>query len=231
MATGGASQDRPPPSAALNDLALRLASVLDCDVADGSRLAPDFRERRLCHGAVLAPQGAPVARCWFVFEGALSLSAFGEDGQMAQVATYGPGEMAGAFPDPCEQAGELCAQGASEVIEIDTTQLHVLIAREPAVGRGIALLLARQHSMLVNRLAGRMILSAAGRVYAELLSLADREGVVSPPPIVTALALRANTARETASRALAAAERRGLIERDAAHLRIVSVERLRGLVA
>ena len=103
MATGGTSQDRSSPSAATHDLALRLASVLDCDLADGVRLAPAFRERRFEHAVVLAGQGEQIARCWFVVEGALSLSAFGEDGQMALVATYGPGEVAGAFPDPREQ--------------------------------------------------------------------------------------------------------------------------------
>ena len=231
MATGGTSQDRSSPSAATHDLALRLASVLDCDLADGVRLAPAFRERRFAHAVVLAGQGEQIARCWFVVEGALSLSAFGEDGQMALVATYGPGEVAGAFPDPREQAGELCAQGPSEVIEIETMRLRDLIACEPVAGRGLSLLLARQHTMLVDRLAGRMILSATGRIYAELLRLADGDGHVSPPPVVTALALKANTARETASRALAAAERRGLIERTAVSLRIVSAERLRGLVA
>lgn len=213
-----------------SELAVQLASVLDCTCEEAARAAPAFRERRLAPGAVLAGQGEPVAACWFVIAGNLGLSAYGEDGQMAQIATYGPGEFAGAFPEPREQAGELAAQGLVELIEIESTRLHALMARELAVGRGMALLLARQHELLVDRLAGRMILSAAGRVYAELLRLADEEGTIAPSPVVTALALRAHTARETASRALAAAERRGLIERDGTSLRIVSTTRLRALV-
>ncbi len=212
------------------ELAERLMSVLDCGAADATRFAGAFRERRLPHAAVLAGPAQTMALCWFVVEGSLSLSMFGEDGQMAQVATFEPGELAGAFPEPREQAGELCAQGSTELIEVETARLRDLVTGEPAVGRGMALLLARQHTLLVDRLAGRMMLSAAGRVYAELLRLAGEGATIAPPPVVTALALRAHTARETASRALAAAERRGLIARDGAALRIVSVDRLRALV-
>lgn len=216
MATGG-------------ELAERLMSVLECEADTALRLAPAFRERRLPHGEVLATQAGQTALCWFVVEGSLSLSVFGRDGQVAQVATYGPGEFAGAFPEPRGHAGELCTQGPTELIEIDTVRLRDLVAGEQGVANGMALLLARQHTMLVDRLAGRMILSATGRIYAELLRLADERGAIVPPPVVTALALRAHTARETASRALAAAERRGLIERDGESLRIVSRDRLRAL--
>lgn len=211
------------------ELAERLMSVLDCEAADAVRLADAFRERRLPHAAVLAGPAQTVASCWFVVEGSLSLSLFGEGGQTAQVATFGPGELAGAFPEPREQAGELCAQGPTELIEVETARLLDLVASEHAVGRGMTLLLARQHALLVDRLAGRMMLSATGRVYAELLRLADGAATIAPLPVVTALALRAHTARETASRALAAAERRGLIERDGSVLRIVSPDRLRAL--
>lgn len=213
------------------ELAERLTSILDCEVQIAARIAPEFRERHLPPASVLAGPAQVMTLCWFVVEGGLGLSMFGEDGQMAQVATFGPGELAGAFPEAREQAGELCAQGPTELIEIETARLLELVAGEPAVGRGMALLLARQHALLVDRLAGRMMLSAAGRVYAELLRLAGSEATIAPPPVVTALALRAHTARETASRALAAAERRGLIERDGAALRIVSPDRLRALVA
>ena len=212
------------------ELAERLTSILDCEAADAARLAPAFRERRLPHAAVLAGPAQPMALCWFVVDGSLSLSMFGEDGQMAQVATFGPGELAGAFPEPREQVGELRAHGSTELIEVETARLLDLVASERAVGRGMALLLARQQALLVDRLAGRMMLSAAGRVYAELLRFADDRATIAPPPVVTALALRAHTARETASRALAVAERRGLIERDHEALRIVSADRLRALV-
>jgi CRP/FNR family transcriptional regulator, cyclic AMP receptor protein len=207
-----------------------LAAIFDSDEASLAAAAACFRLRSFARGDVLFDQGELCTRCWIVVEGALALASYGREGQLAQVATYGPGEFVGAFPDPAEHPGELSAQLPTTAIEIASAELLALAGRENAVARGIAILLARQHRNLIDRLANRMILSAAGRVYAELLRLADGEGRIAPPPVVTALSLRVHTARETASRAIATAERRGLIARDENGWTIPSPARLKGVV-
>jgi len=55
-----------------------------------------------------------------------------------------------------------------------------------------------------------------------LLLLAGDQDGVSPPPVITALALTAQTTRETASRAINEVVRRGIIARDKQRWRIVS---------
>lgn len=207
-----------------------LAGVLDCGDEDAARIAGTFRFRAVASGEVIARQGEPCARSWIVASGALALVTYGESGQHAQVASYSPGEVTGAFPDAREQPGELVALDTTELIEAETAELRRATVEEHCLARGLAILMARQHDTMVARLANRMMLSATGRVYAELLRRADGEGGISPAPVVTALAMHAHTARETASRAIAAAVRRGLVERTGNGLRIVSVARLRELV-
>ena len=79
-------------------------------------------------------------------------------------------------------------------------------------------------------MAARITLTAKGRVYAELIHEAGDERRISPPPVIVALALSAQTTRETGSRAIHALERRGIIRRDDEHLEMVSRSLLEELV-
>ncbi|MBZ6379817.1 hypothetical protein B5C34_13390 [Pacificimonas flava] len=212
-----------------NSIYAALASIFDCTEETCAEIAPYFRIRRLRRQETLLHQGKEGEKCWIILDGALAVSVFGEDGQEAQLVSYGPGEISGAFPTPGEQRGNLVALAACELIEVKTVHLLAISEREAPVGRSLAMLIGRQHDALLDRLANRMILSAGGRVYAELLRLADGEGRISPPPVISALALRVHTARETASRAVAAAERRGLVERGDTAWRIVAPGRLKAL--
>ena len=69
-------------------------------------------------------------------------------------------------------------------------------------------------------------------MHAELLRQA-REGpdlTIRPGPVLSDLALRVSTTRETASRAVNALERRGIIRRDADALVVVAPHRLEELI-
>lgn len=207
-----------------------IAAIFDTDEASVAEAAQCFAARSIGRNTVLFDQGDTCDRCWVVVEGALCLASYGVEGQLAQVASYGPGEFVGSFPHASTQPGELSAQAPSIVVEIASARLLELAERENAVAKGLAILLARQQRNLIDRLANQMILSAAGRVYAELLRLADEQGLIAPAPVVTALSLRVHTARETASRAIATAERRGLLTREGTTWQIPSPARLRSLV-
>ena len=78
----------------------------------------------------------------------------------------------------------------------------------------------------------RAAVSAVGRVYAELLRLARASPglVIRPAPVLSELAVRVSTTRETASRAVSALERRGLIRRDPGSLTVVAPQRLEELI-
>jgi len=53
---------------------------------------------------------------------------------------------------------------------------------------------------------------------------------IRPAPVLSALALRVQSTRETVSRAVNALERRGIIRRDADGLTIVAPQRLQELI-
>ena len=96
----------------------------------------------------------------------------------------------------------------------------------------VSRLLLKQLRKATDKLLDRATLSAQGRVHAELLRLA-RLGdghTLRPPPVLSALAIRVQTTRETASRAVAALERRGIVRRDGVALIIVAPHRLEELV-
>jgi CRP/FNR family transcriptional regulator, cyclic AMP receptor protein len=112
---------------------------------------------------------------------------------------------------------------------------------------GVLALLAEQHGciglallkVMVDRLqqtASRMYehvaLSAVGRVHAELLRQARQapDLTIRPAPILSDLALRVSTTRETASRAVNALERRGIIQRGGDALVVIAPHRLEELI-
>ncbi|GEQ99369.1 transcriptional regulator Crp [Iodidimonas gelatinilytica] len=74
-------------------------------------------------------------------------------------------------------------------------------------------------------------LSAPGRIYAELLRLADFKegelsqwGVIRPVPVISVLARRVNSTRETASRTINDLVRRGLIVKKSGYLLIAPLQ-------
>lgn len=108
--------------------------------------------------------------------------------------------------------------------------MTALLQEEARIGSGLAKILGRQYNAVLDRMAARITLAANGRVFAELLHEAGEEGSISPPPVIAALALSAQTTRETGSRAINALERRGIIRRDDQRLEILSRNLLEELV-
>ena len=80
------------------------------------------------------------------------------------------------------------------------------------------------------KLDARSTLTARGRIYAELARRAGERLAIAPPPVIAELAHIAQTTRETASRAIAELERRGIVARSAEMLRINSPRLLAELV-
>ena len=118
----------------------------------------------------------------------------------------------------------------TQVLRIDSVRLAALAAEHAQVGCGLAAMFARQFEAVLDRFALRMTLSATGRVYARLTELADTACTLDPAPVIAALAVEAQTTRETASRAISALERRGILERETPRQwRIVSPRMLEDL--
>jgi CRP/FNR family transcriptional regulator, cyclic AMP receptor protein len=205
----------------IEDIAV-IQSCFGCAEASASLLADAMESRTFCHREVIAHRGDRSSRLFLIVKGAVVAELFGVDGQQAQLARHGPGEIFGAYPEEIAHRADLTAIGDTRLLTVPSNRLAALASNHAEIGNGIAMLMARQLDLVLDRMAARIGLSATGRFYKALLHLADGEGRISPAPVVAALALSVHTTRETASRALAAVVRRGIVERHDDGLTIIS---------
>ena len=205
-----------------SDRIAALASFFSCSPEEAAKVAAATWLAQYGHRDILAHQGDLGAKLWIVLEGRAQLQIIGVDGQTKLLASHGPGELFGAFPHERVVISDVVAQNRLSVLEIPTAKMAMLLEEEARIGSGLSRILGRQYNAVLDRMAARITLTANGRVYAELLREAGEEGRISPPPVIAALALSAQTTRETGSRAISALERRGIIRRDEEQLEIIS---------
>jgi CRP-like cAMP-binding protein len=207
-----------------------LASVLQCSPASAQALAEAMALRDYHAKTILIHQGDRTDSLWLILGGTVQLQAISADGQVTVLCAFGPGELVGAFEREDESACDARAFGRVEALQIETRALQRLIRDCPDLGGGMSRIYAAQLGAVIERLSARVTLSATGRLYRELLRMAGDANAISPPPVISALALSAQTTRETGSRAISVLERRGIIERDEQRLTIVSRRMLEDLV-
>lgn len=207
-----------------------IAAMFACDEAVAALLDKVMVPLALPHKTMIAHQGDPSDQCWLLIDGVVHVQLLGLDGQRVQLAYHGPGEFFGAYPMPTTHRADIVANGDVHALRMPTVALAGLANAHAAIGAGLAWRLARQLDMSLDRMAARSTLSAPGRVHAELMRLAGPDHRIVPPPKVTALALNANTSRETASRAISALERRGVISRSDRDMRIVAPRMLEDMI-
>ena len=128
----------------------------------------------------------------------------------------------------------------ADVVAVEAVRAAVFLALDflnlmetyGCVGLVVSRVLQRQLRAASTKMLERSTLSAAGRVHAELLRLA-RLGdgrTLRPAPVLSALAVRVQTTRETVSRTINTLERRGIIRRDGGALFIVAPQRLEEMI-
>ena len=207
-----------------------VAACFGCPEHEAELIAAAMMLRQYPHRAAIALRGDTSTHLYLVIDGLASADLFSVDGQYAQLAGYGPGELFGAFPEPSTHRADMTAQGELSALLIETNVMAALAGEHAAIAQGIAHIMARQLDLTLDRMAARIGLSATGRCYRALLQRADNEGWIRPAPVLAALAVGVNTTRETASRALAGLVRRGIVERNDGDLRIVSRRMLEEMI-
>lgn len=207
-----------------------IQSVFSCSHDAAVTLGAAVSELSVPGKELVARQGDMAHQCWLVVDGMVQAQINSPDGQLILLASYGPGELFGCYPEPAKLRTDFVAMGSSRLLSIKTTALVDLARCNADVGHGVSVLLARQLDALLDRMAARTTLSAAGRVYAELLRLAGDSNRITPPPVLSALALTVNTTRETASRAIAHLVRRGIVSRTDDALEILAPRLLAELI-
>ena len=184
--------------------------------------------------AVIVPPGERAAAAFLLICGRARVLLYSVEGQMVLLCEYGPGDLFGALGDldPSPEEAEIRAVEAARTFILKSRDLIVLAEAHGSIGLALARLLVRELSRANSRFFERSALTATGRVHAEILRLASAspDFVIRPAPVISELAVRASTTRETASRAVSALERRGIIRRDPDSWTVVAPQRLEELI-
>lgn len=208
--------------------------IFGCSPQVAVAVAGRARSRAYAPQALVLRQGHEGGETFVLVLGRAHALVYGRDGQVVLVRDFERGDIFGAIcaAPPAPEPADIVAIEASRAAAFDSLDFLGLIEAHAAIGLAVSRLLLKQLHKATDKLLDRAILSAQGRVYAELLRLA-RLGdghTLRPPPVLSALAVRVHTTRETASRAVAALERRGIARRDGEALVIVAPRRLEELV-
>lgn len=209
-----------------------LQAVFACsdETAQGIRLRA--QPRRIEAEAAVIRQGDDVREAFLMWLGRARATHTTEDGRAVALRDLAPGEFFGALGGAAETA-------EAEVAALEETRLAVFLAldfmslaeRYGCVGLALSRVLMRQLKAATDQMVARTTLTAFGRVYQRLLELAGSGDRIEPAPVLAHLAEEVHTTRETASRAVHALERRGIVRRDGRALIIVSRRRLEGEIA
>lgn len=206
-----------------------IAAVVPCDVDVARMLSAHGRLRQCAAGVPLARQGEILTSLWLLLDGSIKLDAYSASGRSSRLGLHSPGDWIGNYARSASCHADIIPVGQTLLLSFATGSLPDLAEREPRIAMALALSFSRQLEHTLSRLDARSTLTAPGRICAELSARAGDGLTISPAPVVTELALAAQTTRETASRTLTNLERRGIIARTAEGLIIQSPRMLRDM--
>jgi CRP-like cAMP-binding protein len=217
------------PEAALH----AIKQALDCPADLADLVARQARYARHSPRSTILSSSASDAGIHLMLAGHARMVAISVDGRLVLVCDYVSGEIFGE--------GALTGDtNAQEVIAVDLVETgafppHVfvsLMTNHPCIAMAVSRAVIARLKATTQRLVEGNTLSAPGRIHAELLRLAraGQNMTIRPAPVLSVLALGVQSTRETASRTIAALERRGIIRRDSESLTIVAPHRLEELI-
>ena len=200
-----------------------------CTAEVAAQVLARARIARFAGQAVIVRQGDRLSFAYLLTVGRARAMLCTAEGQIVLLHEFIPGDFFGTLGEGEDgrQDADVLAVGDVEALQFEGSQLALLAQQHGCIGLALSRLRAT-----TARMYERSALSAVGRVYAELLRLArEHDGLaIRPAPVLSDLALRMSTTRETASRAVSALERRGIVRRDADALVIVAPQRLEEMI-
>lgn len=184
--------------------------------------------------AVIVRQGEKAAAAYLLTQGRAHALLYSLEGQIVLLCEYRPGDLFGALGDldPAPEEAEIVAVQAARSFILKSGDLVALAESHGGIGLALSRLLLRQLQRANTRIYERVAVSAMGRVNAEILRLARASPglVIRPAPVISELAVRVSTTRETASRAVSILERRKIIFREPGSLTVMAPQRLEELI-
>ncbi|TFI58337.1 Crp/Fnr family transcriptional regulator [Sphingomonas parva] len=222
------------PSALPAEARMLVTRVLACSAEVAEQVLRRGRLRRFPNRATILRQGDWLSLAFLLVLGRAHALLYSADGQVILLHEYRAGDLFGALGElePVRQECDVLAVEEARALVLEAAELALLAQQHSCIGLALSRMLIRRLRQTTERMYERAALSAVGRVHAELLRQAREAAdlTIRPAPILSELALRVATTRETASRAVNALERRGIIRRDADALIVVAPRRLEEMV-
>jgi len=211
---------------------VRQAFVCPADVAD--QLLARGAVRAYPPQAVIVRQGEPLVQCYLLMLGRARALLYTAGGQVILLHEYHGGDIFGALggADAARQDADVVVVEEARALVMHGAHLAMLAEQHGCIGLALSRLLVQRLRKATEQLFERSGLSSVGRIHAELLRQARlrRDLTISPAPVLADLALVVATTRETASRAVGALERRGIIRREGDALIVVAPHRLEEMI-
>ena len=220
----------------MNEPVLRLIGhVFGCPGELAAQIRARGRLRDYRPRAALVKSGDPISVLFVIVAGIAHALVYSAEGQAVLLHEYRSGDFFGAMGSPLQAKHEADVIAATEVSSflLDGRELALLAERHGCIGMALLRIMVDRLQRTESRMYEHAALSSVGRVHAELLRQARESAdlTIRPAPVIADLALHVSTSRETASRAINALERRGIIRRSADALVVVAPHRLEELVA
>jgi CRP-like cAMP-binding protein len=216
------------------DLTVFLQKTFGCSPEIAASIGRRCVERRYPVRAIIIKQGDRIDATFLLVAGRVHALSFGTDGQLVLVHEF----LAGDFFGAVAQAEPLPADTDVQAVESSRTAVFLLrdflalIETHACVGLAVSKMLLKQLRATAAKMVERATLSATGRIHAELLRLAKLgDGrAIRPAPMLSVLAVRVHSTRETVSRTINALVRRGILRREGSALVIVAPQRLEEMI-
>lgn len=211
-----------------------ICGVFGCPPSLAERIRSRGRMKDYRARSHLVNCGDAVAILFVIAAGLAQAIYHSAEGQAVLLHEYRKGDFFGAVGEPRQGIHEADVVAASEVSAflLDGRELALLAEQHGCIGLALLRVMIDRLQRTETRMYEHAALSSVGRVHAELLRQARRSPAleIRPAPVLSDLALRVSTSRETVSRAVNALERRGIIRRSADALEVVAPHRLEELV-
>jgi CRP-like cAMP-binding protein len=211
-----------------------LCGVFDCSPDLAGTILVRGRLRQFQGRATIVRKGDRISTLYVVINGRAHAIVYSLDGQIVLLHEYRPGDFFGVVSPPYSTTHDADVVAIEEVLSflLEGSALALLAEQHGCIGLALLKVMVDRLQQTAARMYEHVALSAVGRVHAELLRQARQDPglAIRPAPVLSDLALRVSTTRETASRAVNALERRGIIRRDADALLVVAPHRLEELI-
>jgi CRP/FNR family transcriptional regulator, cyclic AMP receptor protein len=222
------------PAVAADGLEPFIQRVFACSPDVAVAIARRAVEKGYGARTVIIRQGDDCAEAYLLIAGRAHALLYGAEGQSVLLHEFVAGDIFGAVvkADRSPEEADVVAVEDVRAALFLAMDFLALIEAHGCVGLALSRMLLRRLRTATERMVERVTLSVAGRVHAELLRLARTgDGVsIRPFPVISALAVRVQSTRESVSRTISDLERRGLIRRDADALVILAPHRLEAMI-